>query len=106
MSKALDRMFASLPERLSIDQLTDLLGLSNRTVTYKWLREGNIPAMKLGGTWLILRDDVREHLEASYNIPRPSTTDENTAIDPTAVETTAAQTTAAQNTDDAPPGTT
>ena len=69
VSKALDRLFASLPERLSIDQLTDLLGLSARSVTYKWLREGNVPAMKIGGTWLILRDDVREHLEAHGMAP-------------------------------------
>lgn len=96
VSKALDRMFASLPEKLSIDQLTDLLNLSSRTVTYKWLREGNVPAMKIGGSWLILRDDVREHLEASYNIPRPSTAGENTAVEDTAVE----------NIDENPPETT
>ncbi|MUK01628.1 helix-turn-helix domain-containing protein [Vibrio cholerae] len=68
MSKALDQIFTALPEKLSIDQLTDVLGLSARTVTYKWLREGNVPAMKLGGSWLILRDDVKEHLERSYNV--------------------------------------
>ncbi|WP_394253601.1 helix-turn-helix domain-containing protein [Arthrobacter pityocampae] len=96
VSKALDRLFASLPERLSIDQLTDLLGLSARSVTYKWLREGNVPAMKIGGTWLILRDDVREHLEASYNFPRPSTAGEDTAVEETAVE----------NADENPPETT
>ena len=101
VSKALDRLFASLPERLSIDQLTDLLGLSARSVTYKWLREGNVPAMKIGGTWLILRDDVREHLEASYNVPRTSTAGENTTAENTAVEDTAVE-----NTDGNPPETT
>ena len=52
--------------------------------------------MKIGGSWLILRDDVREHLEASYNIPRPSTAGENTAVEDTAAE----------NTDENPPETT
>ncbi|MBG6218735.1 excisionase family DNA binding protein [Arthrobacter sp. CAN_A6] len=67
MSKALDRLFADLPSRLSVDQLTDILGLSDKSVTYRWLREGRVPAIRLGGTWIIFRDDIREHLEASYN---------------------------------------
>lgn len=70
MSDALDRMFAKLPERLSIDELTDLLALSDKSVTYRWLREGRIPAIKLGGGWLILRDDIKEHLRKNYNVPQ------------------------------------
>lgn len=72
VSKALDRLFEALPERLTIEQLTDVLGLSDRSVTYRWLREGRVPAIKLGGSWLILRDDVRDYLEANYNVPPPS----------------------------------
>jgi hypothetical protein len=26
-----------------------------------------VPAIRLSGTWVIFRDDIREHLEASYN---------------------------------------
>lgn len=70
VSKALDDLFDALPPRLSIEQLTDLLGLSDKQVTYRWLREGRVPAIKLGGSWLILRDDVKEHLNSHYNIPR------------------------------------
>ncbi|MBG6184674.1 excisionase family DNA binding protein [Arthrobacter sp. CAN_A214] len=80
MSKALDRLFADLPSRLSVEQLTDILGLSEKTVTYRWLREGRVPAIRLGGTWIIFRDDVREHLEAHYNTPKPSS--ETTELDP------------------------
>lgn len=72
MSKALDRLFDPLPPRLTIDQLTEVLGLSDKSVTYRWLREGRVPAIKLGGSWLILRDDIREHLEANYNVPHSS----------------------------------
>ena len=73
MSKALDSLFESLPARLTVDQLTGVLGLSDRSVAYRWLREGRIPAIKLGGTWMILRDDVRDFLEANYNVPPPRT---------------------------------
>ncbi|WP_394253543.1 Lsr2 family DNA-binding protein [Arthrobacter pityocampae] len=83
MSRALDTLFADLPSRLSVEQLTDVLGLSDKTVTYRWLRDGKVPAIRLGGTWVILRDDIHEHLEASYNTrpgfvgtPPPSTDEE------------------------------
>lgn len=72
VADALDALFADLPERLSIDQLTAVLGLADTTITYRWLRDGTVPAMKLGKRWLILRDDVKEHLRASYNTARPS----------------------------------
>lgn len=67
MSRALDTLFAELPSRLSVEQLTDVLGLSDKTVTYRWLRDGRIPAIRLGGTWIIFRDDIKEHLEKNYN---------------------------------------
>lgn len=74
MADALDALFADLPERLSIDQLTAVLGLADTTITYRWLRDGTVPAIKLGKRWLILRDDVKEHLRASYNTAPPSVT--------------------------------
>ncbi|WDF35068.1 Lsr2 family protein (plasmid) [Arthrobacter agilis] len=67
MSRALDTLFADLPSRLSVEQLTDVLGLSDKTVTYRWLRDGRMPAIRLGGTWIIFRDDIKEHLEKNYN---------------------------------------
>ena len=47
------------------------------TVTYRWLRDGIVPAIKLGKTWLILRDDIKDHLRANYNVPH-STDDDGT----------------------------
>jgi hypothetical protein len=67
MSRALDTLFVDLPARLSVEQLTEILGLSEKTVTYWWLREGRVPAIRLSGTWVIFCDDIKEHLEASYN---------------------------------------
>jgi hypothetical protein len=37
-------------------------------VTYRWLRDGRVPAIQLGSHWIILRDDVKEHLRAHYNV--------------------------------------
>lgn len=48
MSESLDRLFNGLPERLTVAQLTDVLGLSSTTVTYRWLRAGRVPAIQLG----------------------------------------------------------
>ena len=68
MSESLDRLFDGLPERLTVAQLTELLGLSSTTVTYRWLRDGRVPAIQLGSYWIILRDDVKEYLRARYNV--------------------------------------
>lgn len=68
LSKALDAIFDPLPPRLTNDQLTEILGLSDKQITYRWLREGRLPAIKLAGSWLILRDDIKEHLNSHYNI--------------------------------------
>lgn len=70
---ALDDLFDGLPERLSVEQLTNVLGLSSPTVTYRLLRNGSIPAMRLSKHWVILRDDVKEHMRATYNTaPEPN----------------------------------
>ena len=90
MSRALDFLFADLPSRLSVEQLTDVLGLSDKTVTYRWLRDGRIPAIRLGGTWIIFRDDIKEHLEKNYNTkpgfdgtpPPPTDEEQNASTDP------------------------
>ena len=72
MTESLDRLFNGLPERLTVAQLTEVLGLSSTTVTYRWLRDGRVPAIQLGSHWIILRDDVKEHLRAHYNVsPQP-----------------------------------
>ncbi|MFJ4761664.1 MULTISPECIES: helix-turn-helix domain-containing protein [Kocuria] len=75
MADALDALFKDLPPRLSVEQLTEVLGLADPTITYRWLRDGTVPAMKLGKRWLILRDDVKEHLRGRYNTPPPTRAD-------------------------------
>lgn len=69
---ALDALFEGLPERLSAEQLTRVLGLSSTNVTYRLLRDGEVPAIRLRGHWVILRDDVKEHMRGKYNVEPPS----------------------------------
>lgn len=66
MMSRLDAVFAALPERLSVEQLAHLLGIEMQT-TYRWLQEGRVPAYKVGRTWVIFRDEVKDMLEANSN---------------------------------------
>lgn len=66
----LDDRFAELPANLTIEQLAEVLGVK-RATAYQWLSRGVVPAYKLGGTWIIYRDEVRDHLRQSRNIPAP-----------------------------------
>lgn len=68
----LDDRFAELPTNLSIEQLSAALGVK-RPTAYQWLNRGVVPAYKLGGTWIIDRDEVRGHLLKARNIPAPAT---------------------------------
>ena len=67
----LEERFAELPENLTIEQLAEVLGVK-RATAYQWLNRGVVPAYKLGGTWIIYRDEVREHLIKSRNIQTPT----------------------------------
>lgn len=70
----LDERFAELPENLTIEQLAEVLGVK-RATAYQWLNRGVVPGYKLGGTWVIYRDEVRDHLKKSRNIPSQTETD-------------------------------
>jgi len=37
---------------------------------YKWLKDGVIPGYKVGSTWFILRDELKQTLEAGANTGR------------------------------------
>lgn len=63
----LDDLFAPYPERLSVDQLAEVLGVQKLTA-YRWLQRGVVPGYKMADrAWLILRDEVRDHLAARSN---------------------------------------
>lgn len=63
----LDTLFEGLPERLGVNQVAELLGVSTKGV-YVWLKEGVIPGYQVGGrSWLILRDELKDAIAAGRN---------------------------------------
>jgi excisionase family DNA binding protein len=85
----LEERFAELPENLTIEQLAEVLGVK-RATAYQWLNRGVVPAYKLGGTWIIYRDEVREHLIKSRNIQIPTEAPDDAQADaPTHLSTEA-----------------
>ncbi len=63
----LDDLFADLPDTLRVSQVAKLLGKTNQGVL-RWISTGVLPAYKLGDTWFILRDDLRDAMAAGGNV--------------------------------------
>ncbi|PCC27075.1 hypothetical protein CIK76_18915 [Glutamicibacter sp. BW80] len=61
---ALDALFADQPAMLSVDEVATLLNASRQNV-YSWLREGVIPGYKIGTTWRVLSEELKETLRVS-----------------------------------------
>lgn len=62
----LDDLFADYPASLTVTQVSEVLGIG-RATAYKWLNEGTIPAYRLGSSWVILRDEVKDVIAAGRN---------------------------------------
>jgi excisionase family DNA binding protein len=62
----LDDLFADYPASLTVAQVSEVLGIG-RATAYKWLNEGTIPAYRLGSSWVILRDEVKDVIAAGRN---------------------------------------
>jgi excisionase family DNA binding protein len=63
----LDDLFADYPAHLSVSQMAEVLGIS-RPTAYKWLNEGTVPGYRVGGAWVILRDEVKDLIAAGRNL--------------------------------------
>lgn len=66
MDSHLDDMFADLPETLRVAQIAKLLGMTYQGVL-AWIHSGTLPAYKVGETWFIVRDDLREVMRSGGN---------------------------------------
>lgn len=64
----LDDLFEGYPEQLTVSELAEILRIRVPTA-YKWLREGTIPAYKVGSAWVILRDEVKDTVASGRNLP-------------------------------------
>lgn len=62
----LDALFDGRPETLSVAEVADMLGISTKGV-YRWIKDGVIPAYKVGRTWFLLRDDLHELMRRGRN---------------------------------------
>ncbi len=71
MTSRLDELFAGLPIRLDVQDVADLLGMTKKGV-YRWINEGTIPGYKIGGQWIILRDELRDTLLQGSNVTHSS----------------------------------
>ncbi len=66
----LDDLFADYPTRLSVTQVSEILGIG-RATTYTWLNEGKIPGFKVHGAWVILRDELKDLIASGRNLAPP-----------------------------------
>ncbi len=57
----LDDVFDGFPITLKIAQVGQLLGMDSQTV-YRHLRAGRLPGYKIGGSWVIYRDELKDFL--------------------------------------------
>lgn len=69
MSDGLDALFEGLRPTITAPEVAELLGMTKQGV-YNWLRDGVIPGYKLGSTWFVLRDELKEALRQGSNAPR------------------------------------
>lgn len=67
MTSRLDELFDGLPKKLDVPQVAELLGMTKKGV-YQWIHSGTIPAYKLGATWIILRDELRDAIASGSNL--------------------------------------
>ncbi|GGO94019.1 hypothetical protein GCM10011584_34060 [Nocardioides phosphati] len=76
----LDKFFENLPERLDVKDVAELLGVSIQGV-YAWLRNGTVPGYQIGRSWFILRDELKEVLEAGRGGLGPQDSDSDSDSD-------------------------
>ncbi len=69
VTSGLDALFEGRKETLTVPEVAELLGMTKPGV-YKWLKDGVIPGYKVGATWFILRDELKETLRGGANTPR------------------------------------
>lgn len=69
--EALDGLFSGLPVTLTVDDVASVLNVSKQNV-YLWLRDGVIPGYKIGTTWRVVRDELKETMREGANAPHKS----------------------------------
>lgn len=68
MTDGLDALFDGLQPTLSVPEVASLLGMTKQGI-YRWLHDGVIPGYKVGATWFVLRDELKDTLRKGANMP-------------------------------------
>jgi excisionase family DNA binding protein len=63
---AVDRLFDQSPPTLGATEVAERLGVSAKSV-YAWLKDGLIPGYKIGTTWFVIRDELKDTLRKGAN---------------------------------------
>ncbi|WP_248243259.1 helix-turn-helix domain-containing protein [Microbacterium kunmingense] len=66
---AVDRLFEQCPPTLGTTEVAERLGVSAKSV-YGWLRDGLIPGYKIGTTWFVITDELKDTLRKGANTRR------------------------------------
>lgn len=59
----IDELLDQCPERMSAKDVAEVLGVTQRTVS-TWLLNGDLPGYRLPGTWLVMREELRDYLRS------------------------------------------
>ena len=62
-----------MPEVMTPQQVQELLQISSSTF-FRWVKAGQLPgAVKIGDSWRVLRDQLKDHLDQTARLPRQAT---------------------------------
>jgi excisionase/xis, DNA-binding len=62
----LDLFFAQAPALMTVEEVAKLMRV-NKTAVYDWVDKGQVPAYKVGGSWRVLRDELKNTVRRSSN---------------------------------------
>lgn len=66
---AVDHLFEQSRPTLGATEVAERLGVSAKSV-YTWLKDGLIPGYKIGTTWFVIRDELKDTLRKGANTKR------------------------------------
>lgn len=64
------------PEILLVEEVAEYLRVNKQTI-YNLLRQGQLPAKKIGGQWRFHKQAIDDYLKAQDTIPAAATLEEN-----------------------------
>ena len=69
VTSGLDALFKGRKETLTVPEVAEMLNVTKPGI-YKWLKDGVIPGYKIGTTWFVIRDELKDTLRKGANKKR------------------------------------